>query len=103
MLIATTFLTKYQYPFWKFNHKPIPNFNLFKVWHYSVTDLRIFADFLSTKIGIIHYDFLLKDFCKENNIKLYGTTLSLEKKIGKVSIGLGHHHTVINFLNDYIK
>jgi hypothetical protein len=71
--------------------------------YYTNNITKLFADFLSKRIGIHPHDFLLKDFCKENNIKLYGTTLSLVQHIGKVSTGLGHHHTVGNFLNDYIK
>jgi hypothetical protein len=50
MLIATTFITKYQYPFWKFNHKPQPDFNLFKAWYNSITDLRIKAVILHDEL-----------------------------------------------------
>ncbi len=59
-----------------------------------------FARFIEERIETKPHDFLLKDFCKENGINLYGATRSLFQHTGVTTTGLGHHHTTENFIGD---
>lgn len=45
------------------------------------------------------HDFIIKHFCKERGINIWCSNLSLFQHIGVKTTGLGHHHTVKNFVD----
>lgn len=60
-----------------------------------------FAKYIEDNLCKEPHDFLIKDFCKINNIPLYAVSHSLFQHIGVKTTGLGHHHTASNFLDDH--
>lgn len=61
-----------------------------------------FADYIKKVNYKQPHDFIIKDFCKENNINIWCTTLSLFQHSGVITTGLGFHHRVYNFIDDVL-
>lgn len=62
-----------------------------------------FADYIKEHLCEQPHDFLIKDFCREQGINIYGASHSLFQHIGVKTTGLGHHHTTNNFFDDVNK
>lgn len=62
-----------------------------------------FAEYIKNFNYKLPHDFIIKDFCKERGINIWCSTLSLFQHAGVITTGLGHHHQVMNFIDDIIK
>ena len=69
---------------------------------YSHDVCKGFAEYIREHICSEPHDFLIRDYCKKNNIAIYWVSLSLFQHIGETSTGLGTYHKTPNFVDDKI-
>jgi hypothetical protein len=81
---------------------PVARFANTQAMLYPVWVARAFGQFILDRFSTAPYDMVLRDFCREYNLKIYATNYSLVQHYGIITTGLGLHHRATNFIDDFI-